>query len=641
MITTINEWKKVNESLSKDRANKAKLDMLIQAAREMMEYKEKANQFAELKKSGNVELEQLLDDMEATSIVANGVLVEVIKPYETHRLDTKEYTKFVEDSIDTIGEGYKQMHDNALKLAETVKKGYAYTITAQNKKNLETGTLESLDMFKKFASWIKEQINKFKNFLNSFKSDLTDIKSQALQFQNINEGQYFSHLDPENNYYTIEHLKMNKVAVINDGNISDLQFLFKNIFDKNVIDDKNKIGYTNNDYKYYWIKNDIKSPRKFDKVFSKINASNTLPEIPTQSINIFLKQLNESLHGYDNVKATDVHISQIKCGDIVIHGGEMKTVGKNDIKYDSFMGTSLFGDSYKSGSKLVKKIDFVVPKNIDESIYPGRTSKYKNKIVEVLSTSNDLSYLELFDKTGFTTTSEDYGLYRNVQLLLNDNIITRFKDGRKYRYNLDPTVDITQIDMTDATTGPVDNAPVVEALEKAKQVIENAEQEKYYEELAKVKQKQVMDLLREFGAKKVAIDDKIISLIEVQESTRIDMEKYQDYMMNADEVSESIADMATSLFGLYTKVSKVSGSVRQFADDQGLEDGTLNATFDYVFKTVTKPEDNLNNPKAQVTEPVEEGIGSWIKKVWRGIKRFFSNFRISSKRVDIALKNIN
>ena len=531
---------KVNESLSKDRANKAKLDMLIQAAREMMEYKEKAKQFAELKKSGNVELEQLLDDMEATSIVANGVLVEVIKPYETHRLDTKEYTKFVEDSIDTIGEGYKQMHDNALKLAETVKKGYAYTRTAQNKKGLDTGTLESLDMFKKFASWIKEQISKFKNFLNSFKSDLTDIKSQALQFQNINESLY---------------------------------------------------GY--------------------------------------------------ALHGYDNVKATDVHISQIKWGDTVIHNGEMKTVGKNDIKYDSFMGTSLFGDNYKSGTKLVKKIDFIVPKNIDESVYPGRESKYKNKIVEVLATSNDLSYLELFDKTGFTTTSEDYGLYRNVQLLLEDNIITRFKDGRKYRYNLDSTVDTTQIDMTDATTGPVDNAPVVEALEKAKEVIENAEQEKYYEELAKVKQKQVMDLLREFGAKKVAIDDKIVSLIEVQESTRIDMEKYQDYMMNADEVSESIADMATNLFGLYTKVSKVSGSVRQFADDQGLEDGTLNATFDYVFKTVTKPEDNLNNPKRTTVEPVEEGIGSWIKKVWRGIKRFFSNFRISSKRVDIALKNIN
>ena len=453
---------KANESLSKDRANKAKLDMLIQAAREMMEYKEKTKHFAELKKSGNKELEELLDNMEATSIVANGVLVEVIKPYETHRLDTKEYTKFVEDSVDTIGEGYKQMHDKAIELSKTVKKGFAYTRTAQNKKGLETGTLESLDLFKKFTSWIKEQISKFKNFLNSFKSDLTNIKSQALQFQNINEA-----------------------------------------------------------------------------------------------------------------------------------------------------------------------------------VYPGRESKYKNKIVEVLATNNDLSYLELFDKSGLSTKSEDYGLYRNVQLLLEDNIITRFRDGRKYRYNLDDSIDITQIDMTDATSGPVDNAPVVEALEKAKEVIENAEQEKYYKELATIKQKQVMDLLREFGAKKIAIDDKIVSLIEVQESTRVDMEKYQDYMMNADEVSENIADMATNLFGLYTKVSKVSGSVRQFADDQNLEDGTLNATFDWVFKTVTKPEDNLNNPKAQVTEPVEEGIGSWVKKVWRRIKRFFSNFKISSKRVDIALKNID
>lgn len=452
---------KINESLSKDRANKAKLDMLIQAAREMMEYKEKTKEFAELKKSGNKELEELLDNMEATSIVANGVLVEVIKPYETHRLDTKEYTKFVEDSVDTIGEGYKQMHDKAIEIAKTVKKGFAYTRTAQNKKGLETGTLESLNLFKKFASWIKEQINKFKNFLTSFKNNLFNIKSQALQFQNINEA-----------------------------------------------------------------------------------------------------------------------------------------------------------------------------------VYPGRQSKYKNKIVEVLATNKDLSYLELFDKSGFSSKSEDYGLYRNIQLLLEDNIITRFKDGRKYRYNLDTSIDISEIDMTDATSGPVDNAPVVEALEKAKEVINNAEQEKYYKELATIKQKQVMELLKEFGAKKIAIDDKIVSLIEVQESTRIDMEKYQDFMMNVDEVSDNIADMATNLFGLYTKVSKVSGSVRQFADDQNLEDGTLNATFDWVFKAVTKPEDNLNNPKAQV-EPVEEGVGSWLKKVWRGIKRFFSNFRISSKRVDIALKNID
>jgi hypothetical protein len=461
MITTIKEWK-IYESLSKDRSNKAKLDMLIQAAREMMEYKEKTKHFAELKKTSNKELEELLDNMEATSIVANGVLVEVIKPYETHRLDSKEYTKFVEDSIDTIGAGYKQMHDKALQIAQTVKKGFAYTREFPNKKGLDTGTLESLDMFKKFASWITEQINKFKNFLNSFKSNLTNIKSQALKFQNINE-----------------------------------------------------------------------------------------------------------------------------------------------------------------------------------SVYPGRESKYKSKIVEVLATNNDLSYLELFDKSGYSSKSEDYGLYRNVQLLLDDNIITRVKDGRKFRYNLDPSIDTSQIDMIDATTGPVDNAPVIEALEKAKEVIEIAEQEKYYEELAKVKQKQVMDLLKEFGAKKIAIDDKIISLIEVQEGTKIDMEKYQDYMMNADEVSESIADMATSLFGLYTKVSSVSGSVRQYADDQGLEDGTLNATFDYVFKTVIKPEDNLNNVKRTQTEPVQENIGSWFKKLWRGIKRFFSNFRVSSKRVDIALKNID
>jgi hypothetical protein len=51
-----------------------------------------------------------------------------------------------------------------------------------------------------------------------------------------------------------------------------------------------------------------------------------------------------------------VHISTIKAGDTIIHNGEVKTVSGNNIKYSSFMGVSLFGDSYHSGHKLVTKI---------------------------------------------------------------------------------------------------------------------------------------------------------------------------------------------------------------------------------------------------------------------------------------------
>jgi len=50
-----------------------------------------------------------------------------------------------------------------------------------------------------------------------------------------------------------------------------------------------------------------------------------------------------------------VHISTIKRGDTVHHNGHKRTVGKEDIK-STFMGYSLWGDSYKLGSVLVKKI---------------------------------------------------------------------------------------------------------------------------------------------------------------------------------------------------------------------------------------------------------------------------------------------
>ena len=60
-----------------------------------------------------------------------------------------------------------------------------------------------------------------------------------------------------------------------------------------------------------------------------------------------------------NYITKDVHISTIRGCDTVIHNGEMKTVCFNNIKKCSFMGTSLFGDSYMGGRKLVSKVIFV------------------------------------------------------------------------------------------------------------------------------------------------------------------------------------------------------------------------------------------------------------------------------------------
>lgn len=49
------------------------------------------------------------------------------------------------------------------------------------------------------------------------------------------------------------------------------------------------------------------------------------------------------------------HISEIKQGDTVMIDGEMRTVGRDNIK-SGFMGLTLFGDSYRLGSQPVQKV---------------------------------------------------------------------------------------------------------------------------------------------------------------------------------------------------------------------------------------------------------------------------------------------
>lgn len=52
----------------------------------------------------------------------------------------------------------------------------------------------------------------------------------------------------------------------------------------------------------------------------------------------------------------DVHISQIRVGDTVLHNLQEKTVSGTDLKHDKFIGTTLFGDSYNLGYRKVRKI---------------------------------------------------------------------------------------------------------------------------------------------------------------------------------------------------------------------------------------------------------------------------------------------
>lgn len=52
------------------------------------------------------------------------------------------------------------------------------------------------------------------------------------------------------------------------------------------------------------------------------------------------------------------HISNIRAGDTIIFRGKQTTVCKNNITYSSFMGVSIFGDTYNLGCKLVEKVIF-------------------------------------------------------------------------------------------------------------------------------------------------------------------------------------------------------------------------------------------------------------------------------------------
>jgi len=52
-----------------------------------------------------------------------------------------------------------------------------------------------------------------------------------------------------------------------------------------------------------------------------------------------------------------VHKDRIVAGDIIVcPDGKERTVCQLDIKYNSFLGVTIFGDSYHGGHKLVPKI---------------------------------------------------------------------------------------------------------------------------------------------------------------------------------------------------------------------------------------------------------------------------------------------
>lgn len=456
MITNLKIFKLHLESLSADRANKVKLDLLIQTAKEMVDAYAKSEAFEVAKKAKNEEIKKLLNDLGTHSIVCSGVLIEVIGAYDNHSTNLTDYTTFVEQSVDTLGKQYKEMHDKIKQASTEITDGNEYLKFNKNPKGLPTGTMEGI------GTTIKGWLSSFKNWIVGFlpkaQQEVAEIKAK-LQLQ---------------------------------------------------------VGMTE----------------------SKINEA-----------------------------------------------------------------------TFKS--------------------------KYKQMIFDQLSNNPKLDYMDLAKSCGFKPEdkSENFSLYANLIKLLEENIVTRYKDGKKFIYSLangttPATVPaVVKVDVK-VDVAVVDTVVLQETLAKAADLIMTAESEKYFLELAQIKEKQVIAMLNEFKSKKLAIDDKVLQLIKVSAGQRLNKAKFMDTMSDANIVTASIAEMAQNLFALYTKTFQAAESVRQHKDETGLPEGTLGATFDWITKTVTPG------------VVAESAVTDFLKNIGRKIKQYISNFNILSKRADMALSHI-
>ncbi len=195
MINKISDFKKhleskINESLSGNREYKAKLDLLITTAKEMLDAFAKKEAAETIKSAKNEEIKGVLEQLNAHSIICEGVLIEIIKNHQRPDIDFKAYTEFINDAVNTISEDYKEMHNKIKEIAVTQVDAFSTLRKNKNTNNLETGTVvESL--VSDFLSTIKSWVSGIKNWANSFitrsTNKINDIKSQLNKFQYVTE----------------------------------------------------------------------------------------------------------------------------------------------------------------------------------------------------------------------------------------------------------------------------------------------------------------------------------------------------------------------------------------------------------------------------------------------------------------------
>lgn len=516
MITKISDFK-INESLSSDRAREAKLQILIDTARQMIENYKKAEEFEQLKNEKNIEVKEVLERLNKTSVIAEGVLIEVIKPFQQKRFSSKAYFDFVETSVGTISEDFRLLSNEIKATSIKMSAEKEYIRTNKNTRNKETGTMsEGIgDFYNNIKNWVQAFVSKLSVLLNKTERDLGIIMAKAEKFSSMVES----------------------------------------------------------------AKDDV----------------------------IFLKtQLQKAYEA----------------------GGE-------NMEYDEMYGynqTVSFEDWFKK--------EYNPTFNVNEDLSPEEERRLRRN-----------------------RASRDSHARRREQ---NKNVET--------------------------------------VLVKAKEAIELAQKQSYFEELAKVQEEQVIALLKEFNSKSIAIDDVILNLIRTESKPVLDTAEYEKNMTNAELVGDAVALMSKGLIEIHKNTVNISGSVRQYKDDSESPEGTFNARFDWENKTVKIPEnaqndkhnymmlsrlksdceyflgfgngserqlhqgnvedqikmmkelwnnlpvkpewltmDEINDYETkmlQMKNGMNEGIGDYVKSAWNSIKRFFLRFKMASKRFDTALENI-
>lgn len=460
MITKISDFK-INESLSGDRAREAKLQILIDTARQMIENYKKAEEIEKLKNEKNIEVKEVLERLNKTSVIAEGVLIEVIKPFQQKRFSSKAYFDFIETSVGTISEDFRLLSNEIKATSIKMAAEKEYLRLNKNTRNKETGTMSEgiSDLYTSIKNWVQKFVSKLSVLLNKTERDLDIIMTKAKKFSSM-------------------------------------------------VESASTFTNTNSDYETSVVLEQI----EWSEIHGQVHA--------------MLENYNEELY--------------------------YNTDG---------ISTSNFANLTNDIVNYIKSLN--VNENVNEDLSPEEERR------------------------------------------LRRNRASRDSHARRREQNKN----------------------VENVLVKAKEAIELAQKQSYFEELAKVQEEQVIALLKEFNSKSIAIDDVILNLIRTESKPVLDTAEYEKNMTNAEQVGDAVALMSKALIEIHKNTVNISGSVRQYKDDSNSPDGTFNARFDWENKTVIPPTAN-------------EGIGDYVKSAWNSIKRFFLRFKMASKRFDTALENI-